>query len=57
MTQDDDTGSRSGLEWSPDRMRALGYAVVDAVVARHEGLREAAPWRGGDRKELEALFR
>ncbi|MEJ2538602.1 MAG: aminotransferase class I/II-fold pyridoxal phosphate-dependent enzyme [Gemmatimonadota bacterium] len=49
--------TRSELEWSAEEMRALGYAMVDAVVARHAGLRDAAPWRGGDREELEALFR
>lgn len=57
MTQDDDNLENSALDWSPDQMRRLGYAVVDAVVARHAGLRESAPWRGGDRSELEALFR
>ena len=45
------------LEWSAEEMRALGYAVVDAVVDRHEGLREDRPGRGGSRRELEALFR
>jgi glutamate/tyrosine decarboxylase-like PLP-dependent enzyme len=38
-------------------MRRLGYAVVDAVVARHSGLASDAPWRGGRRTELETLFR
>ncbi len=57
MTQDDDRPEGDALDWSPDRMRELGYAVVDAVVARHAGLRDSAPWRGGDRAELEALFR
>jgi aromatic-L-amino-acid decarboxylase len=46
-----------GLDWTPEEMRRLGYAVVDAVVARHAGLAEGAPWRGGSRSELEALFR
>lgn len=45
------------LEWSAEEMRRLGYAVVDAVVERHAGLREDVPWRGGDRVELERLFR
>jgi glutamate/tyrosine decarboxylase-like PLP-dependent enzyme len=38
-------------------MRRLGYAVVDALVERAGGLRDAAPWRGGDRAELEPLLR
>ena len=45
------------LEWTAEEMRALGYAVVDAVVDRHQGLPEERPWRGGSRRELEALFR
>lgn len=47
----------SEMEWSAEEMRRLGYAVVDAVVERHAGLREMAPWRGGSRSETEALFR
>lgn len=47
----------SGLGWTPEEMRRLGYAVVDAVVARHAGLEAGDPWRGGNRRELEALLR
>lgn len=47
----------SEMEWSAEEMRRLGYAVVDAVVERHAGLREMAPWRGGSRLDTEALFR
>jgi glutamate/tyrosine decarboxylase-like PLP-dependent enzyme len=54
---EDEARDRNDLEWPEAEMRALGYAMVDAVVARHAGLRDGAPWRGGDRAELEALFR
>ncbi|HSG49796.1 MAG TPA: aminotransferase class V-fold PLP-dependent enzyme [Longimicrobiales bacterium] len=57
MTSTDDTSPDHGLSWSPEEMRRLGYAVVDAVVARHAGLREGAPWRGGSRTELEEILR
>jgi glutamate/tyrosine decarboxylase-like PLP-dependent enzyme len=57
VTQDGDARNPSELDWGAEEMRALGHAVVDAVVARHASLRDAAPWRGGDRAELEALFR
>lgn len=57
MTSTDDTRPGHGLTWSPEEMRRLGYAVVDAVVARHAGLRNGAPWRGGSRAELEDILR
>jgi glutamate/tyrosine decarboxylase-like PLP-dependent enzyme len=57
VKQDGDARGPSALDWSAAEMRALGYAMVDAVVARHSGLRDSAPWRGGSRGELEALFR
>lgn len=47
----------SEMEWSAEEMRRLGYAVVDAVVERHAGLREMTPWRGASRSETEALLR
>ena len=40
----------SPLEWSPDEIRRLGYAIVDAVAERWGGLRDSDPWRGGTRE-------
>ena len=44
------------LVLSPDDMRRLADAATGALVARLEGLREAAPWRGASRAVLEPLF-
>ena len=48
---------RSPLDIDPDEMRRLGYAAVDALVERSQGLEQGLPWRGGTRRELEPLFR
>ncbi len=42
------------LAMEPEAMRALGYAAVDALVARWATLREEAPWAGADRATLDA---
>ncbi len=47
----------SALEIAPDEMRRLGYAAVDALVERAAGLRDAPPWKGASRQELEPRFR
>lgn len=47
----------SALEMDAATMRRLGYRVVDALVERARALRDAEPWRGGTREELETLFR
>lgn len=57
MTSTDEDAGGGGLRWSAEEMRRLGYAVVDAVVARHAGLEEWAPWMGGGRRELEEILR
>jgi aromatic-L-amino-acid/L-tryptophan decarboxylase len=49
--------STSPLEMGPDDMRRLGYAAVDALVARAGALRDEPPWRGGNRRDLEPLLR
>lgn len=41
-----------GLDLAPDEMRAMGYAVVDRLVARLDGLDEAPAWRGATRDEM-----
>jgi glutamate/tyrosine decarboxylase-like PLP-dependent enzyme len=38
-------------------MRRLGYAVIDALVERQNGLRADVPWRGGSRRDLEPILR
>ena len=35
--EEDAVSNDARLELSPEAMRALGYAVVDAIVARHAG--------------------
>lgn len=45
------------LEMDPEAMRRLGHRAIDLLVERYRALPEAAPWRGGTRKELEPLFR
>lgn len=57
MTSTEGKPPGQGLRWSAEEMRRLGYAVVDAVVARHAGLEEWAPWAGGGRDELERILR
>lgn len=57
MTSTEGKSPEDGLLWSAEEMRRLGYAVVDAVVARHAGLSEGAPWAGGGREELERVLR
>ena len=48
--------SASPLEWSPEEVRRLGYAVVDAIVERQAGLREGPPWDGGSRAEMQPIL-
>ncbi len=42
---------------SPEAMRALGEAALDALLRRAEGLPADVPWRGADRKDLEPMLR
>jgi aromatic-L-amino-acid decarboxylase len=51
MSEDRDP-ERGGLELSAERMRAMGYAVVDRLVERIEGLDGAPAWRGATREEM-----
>jgi glutamate/tyrosine decarboxylase-like PLP-dependent enzyme len=44
----------SELELAPERMRELGYRVVDLLVDRYAGLRAERAWRGATRAELDA---
>lgn len=46
----------SSLELSPEEIRRLGYAVVDAVVERWSGLRDERPWVGAERGAVKALL-
>ena len=45
-------GDGTGLELSPDVMRAMGYAMVDRLVDRIAGLEDADVWRGATRVEI-----
>lgn len=45
-----------GLALSPEDMRRLADAATDRLLARLEGLRESAPWRGAPRAVLEPLL-
>ena len=45
------------LELDPETMRELGYRVVDLLVERTAGLREARVWRGASRAEMESRLR
>ena len=42
---------------TPEAMRELALAAVDAVVDRVDGLAQDRPWRGASRSELEPLLR
>jgi glutamate/tyrosine decarboxylase-like PLP-dependent enzyme len=42
---------------TPQAMRELAEAAVDAVVRRVDGLADDRPWRGASRAELEPLLR
>ena len=42
---------------SAEDMRRLADAATTSLIARLEGLRDEAPWRGATRAELEALLR
>jgi glutamate/tyrosine decarboxylase-like PLP-dependent enzyme len=48
---------REGLVLSVEAMRALAERAAELVIARLEGLREEAPWRGATRAALEPLLR
>ncbi len=48
--------SSSPLETSPEEVRRLGYAVVDAIVERQAGLRDGPPWEGATRAEMQPLL-
>lgn len=54
---DQDRAPNASLEMDPEDMRRLGYQAVDALVERARTLRDSEPWRGGERRELEALLR
>lgn len=43
---------RGELELPREEMRAMGYAVVDRLVERLDGLGEAPAWRGASREEM-----
>jgi aromatic-L-amino-acid decarboxylase len=45
------------LELDPERMRELGYRVVDLLVDRIAGLDESRVWRGASRAEMESRLR
>ena len=47
----------TGLRLSAEDMRRLADAATTKLIARLEGLREEAPWRGATRSALEALLR
>lgn len=49
--------SKTGLRMSAYEMRRLADAATECVIARLEGLRDEAPWRGASRAELEPLLR
>jgi len=42
---------------SPDAMRELGVAAVDAILGRLAGLAADRPWQGASRADLEPLLR
>jgi aromatic-L-amino-acid/L-tryptophan decarboxylase len=46
-----------GLELPPERMRELGYGMVDLLVDRYVGLRDERAWSGATRARLEALLK
>ena len=45
------------LELDPERMRELGYRVVDLLVARIAELGESSAWRGASRVQMEERLR
>ncbi len=45
------------LSMSAEAMQALAQRATELIVARVEGLRDEAPWRGASRAELEPLLR
>lgn len=45
------------LVMTPEAMRELADAALEAVIQRVDGLRDEVPWRGATRVELEALLR
>lgn len=52
-----DDSASSELRMSPEAMRELAVAAVDALVARVDGLAGERPWRGASRADLEPLLR
>jgi glutamate/tyrosine decarboxylase-like PLP-dependent enzyme len=46
-----------GLGMSAEAMQALAQRATELIIARIEGLRDEAPWRGASRAELEPLLR
>jgi hypothetical protein len=46
----------TGLTLSPEDMRRLADAATDRILARLDGLRGSAPWRGASRAALEPLL-
>lgn len=47
----------SNLSMSAEAMQELAQRATDLIVARIEGLRDEAPWRGASRASLEPLLR
>ena len=47
----------SDLGMSAEDMRRLADAATTSLIARLEGLRDEAPWRGATRSALEAILR
>ncbi len=45
------------LELDPERMRELGYRVIDLLVDRAAGLDQSRVWRGASRAEMESRLR
>ena len=50
-------GYTNPLELDPDRMRDLGYRVVDLLVDRIAGLDDGRAWQGASRREMEERLR
>jgi len=47
----------SDLSMSAEAMQALAQRATHLIIARIEGLRDEAPWRGASRASLEPLLR
>ncbi len=54
---DQQSAGGTGLEMSPEQMSKLADAASRILVSRITRLRDAAPWRGAARSDLEPLLR